>query len=381
MALILQRPCVHRLLLVAGFLVIAAAGSSQAAVSYSSLYVFGDSLTDSGNVYDFTTLPISNPRGIFPVTPPAAYTDGTHFGRFTNGLNFADVLANKLFSTNNGLTPSLSGGTNYAVGGATTGFGNVVDSMFPGLPRTGMKAQLAAYLAGAGSQGAKPKALYLVYGGANDMFSMLSTAIPDSLSPLPSDQQAAATLRDQTITNAVGNLGGILNSLATAGATSFLVPNLPDLGSTPRLVGTPGQTFAEMASEQFNAALGGMLTSFDSSHPGAKTMELDVFKALNDALDPSNLTFPNKTTGCYPGDPFSPPPATPTCTDPDKYVFWDDIHPTSAAHALLGAEAYSVVTVPEPRIWAVLLVGLALLFSMARHRSARQIGPVSSSAG
>lgn len=70
MALILQRPCVHRLLLVAGFLVIAAAGSSQAAVSYSSLYVFGDSLTDSGNVYDFTTLPISNPGAYFPSHRP-----------------------------------------------------------------------------------------------------------------------------------------------------------------------------------------------------------------------------------------------------------------------------------------------------------------------
>jgi phospholipase/lecithinase/hemolysin len=213
--------------------------------------------------------------------------------------------------------------------------------------------------------------LYLVYGGANDMFAMLGAAAADPTN--------ASALKDQAITTAVGNLKDILNTLAGAGATSFLVPNLPDLGSTPRLVGTPGQTFADMASKQFNAALDGMLASFDSLHPGAKTMELDVFAALNDALDPSNPTFPNKTTGCYPGDPFSPPPTTPTCTNPDKYVFWDDIHPTSAAHALLGAEAYSIVTVPEPRTWLVLVVGLALLFSIARmHRSARPLGPVAS---
>jgi outer membrane lipase/esterase len=355
MASSLQRSRLRWLVLVAGFLVVAASGSSQAAVSYSSLYVFGDSLTDSGNVSIFTSGSI----------PPAAYTDGTFSGRFTNGLNFADVLANKLFSTSNGLKPVLAGGTNYAVGGATTGTGNVADALFPGPhPATGMTAQLRLYQATAGSQGADPKALYLVYGGANDMISMLSAALPELLT----DPPGAVALKNQAITAAVGNLRDILNGLAGAGATSFLVPNLPDLGSTPRLVNTPGKSFAQQASEDFNTALDAMLSTFGSSHPGINSQELDVFAALNDVLANSDTTFANKTMGCYPGDPFSPPPTAPTCTDPDQHVFWDDIHPTSAAHALLGEEAFRVVTVPEPQTWALLLVGLALLSGIARRK-------------
>lgn len=348
MASILQRPRLSRLVLVAGFLVIAASGSSQAAVSYSSLYVFGDSLTDSGNVSSFT-------GGLIP---SAAYTDGTFSGRFTNGLNFADVLANKLFSTTAGLKPSLMvGGTNYAVGGALTGTGNVVSLPLP----TGMKAQLSFYQATAGSSGADPRALYLVYGGANDMFSMLAAAAVDPTS--------FSMLEHKAITDAVGNLGFILDTLAGAGATSFLLPNLPDLGKTPRLR-ILGATPATTASVDFNLALQGMISTFDSSHPGVKTMELDVFKALNDAI--GNPVFTNTTMGCYPGSPFGPPPTTPPCTDPDQHVFWDDIHPTSAAHALLGEDAFLVVTVPEPQTWALLLAGLALLAHIARQRRLTQ---------
>ena len=69
------------------------------AASYDRLYVFGDSLVDSGNAA--TQVPGSAPAS----------------GRFTNGLNFADDVSLAL-----GFGPStayLQGGTNYAVGGST----------------------------------------------------------------------------------------------------------------------------------------------------------------------------------------------------------------------------------------------------------------------
>jgi hypothetical protein len=88
------------------FCILLSPGTSRAS-AFTSLYAFGDSLTDVGNDYavTFNTVPA-----------PAIYTDGTNTGRFTNGLNYLDVLAGDLGL--GPLTPSVSGGTVYAYGGA-----------------------------------------------------------------------------------------------------------------------------------------------------------------------------------------------------------------------------------------------------------------------
>src|SRR5699024_3470894 len=75
-------------------------------VSYSQLYVFGDSLSDVGNIYELTDHNV-------PVSPPYAQ------GRFTNGKVWVQYLAEDL-----GLGPvtaSLNGGNDFAYGAAQTG--------------------------------------------------------------------------------------------------------------------------------------------------------------------------------------------------------------------------------------------------------------------
>src|SRR5512144_1683255 len=81
--------------------------SAAAIRPYDALYVFGDSLSDAGNLATFT-------HGAIPL--PAFYPDG----RFSNGLNYADDLATRL-GLGGPLTPSLRGGTNFAWGSALTG--------------------------------------------------------------------------------------------------------------------------------------------------------------------------------------------------------------------------------------------------------------------
>lgn len=71
------------------------------ASSFDNLYVFGDSLSDTGNVYALTG----------GHTPPAPY----YHGRFSNGPVWVESLANHLGLS---VDPSLNGGTNYAFGGA-----------------------------------------------------------------------------------------------------------------------------------------------------------------------------------------------------------------------------------------------------------------------
>ena len=67
-------------------LVVATDSSVSAALSFDTVVVFGDSLSDSGNA-----------------------------GRFSNGPNWAEQLAERLKVP---LRPSKAGGTNFAVGGA-----------------------------------------------------------------------------------------------------------------------------------------------------------------------------------------------------------------------------------------------------------------------
>ena len=90
-----------------------ALGSPEAAaVPYSGFYVFGDSLSDTGNIATVTGEAI----------PPAPYVGGA----FTNGPNWADRFAaeGSLFTSTQ--TPLLPGsvlgnvGDNYAWGGART---------------------------------------------------------------------------------------------------------------------------------------------------------------------------------------------------------------------------------------------------------------------
>ena len=79
--------------------------SAAPAAPYTGMYVFGDSLSDTGNLYGAS-------GGTVP-GPSTAYTQG----RFTNALNYVDGLAAGL-----GLSaaPSILGGTNFAWGGART---------------------------------------------------------------------------------------------------------------------------------------------------------------------------------------------------------------------------------------------------------------------
>src|SRR5260221_7225473 len=81
---------------------------SPARAAFDQLYIFGDSLSDVGNVQAATT-------SLSPLVSP---TPGPYYanGRFSNGPNFTETLSSGL-----GLgpvLPSINGGNDYAYGGA-----------------------------------------------------------------------------------------------------------------------------------------------------------------------------------------------------------------------------------------------------------------------
>ncbi|MEH2627164.1 outer membrane lipase/esterase [Bradyrhizobium sp. AZCC 1719] len=286
---------------------------------YDSLVVFGDSLSDSGN--NAAVIGVNAGQTISGNTyvPSQPYGSGV----YSNGPVWASDVASKLGIT---LQSSLLGGTNYAYGGATTG---PVVSGFP----FSLLTQANQYLA---TNIASPNALYVIAGGGNDARAALGAiaACPACLGPT-----VAATA-----TAYANNVGSIVDALQAAGAKNIVVWNTPNLGLAPAVTAAGASGLGTFLASSMNAALAAEL----AGESGVSTF--DIFGlGTTIALNPGAFGFTNVTDACgaVPG------------ANCDTYAYWDGIHPTAAAHAVL-ADAFLVVAgVPETSTWVMMIIGFA----------------------
>ena len=312
-------------------LVVGLPGTAVAA--YTSLFVFGDSLSDGGNAYALSA-------GAWPLSPPNAQ-------RFSDGPVAAEVLASQLDIS--GFSHSAAGGTNYAVGGATTGLGNfnftvnAPTGLPPAIEFTGMQSQVAAFAASS-TVFDPAKSLFMVWGGPNDVFLGLAQGVDATV----------------FVPTAVSNIAGIVGALATMGARNFLVPNMPNLAVTPFGLSQDagGQAGLAAITAGFNAGLALALGQVGALFPPVNIIEFDAADFFARVIaNPGGFGFVDVTTPCY---------LVGNC---DGYLFVDGVHPTAQAHALLGRAFARAV--PEPATPA--LIALALLALLApRARTVRQ---------
>jgi outer membrane lipase/esterase len=289
--------------------------TAAAATDFSNVIVFGDSLSDGGNI-SLASAPT--------IQPPLRFTTNP-------GTTAAENVATGLGFT---LAPSAAGGTDYAWGGA--GFVNNVAAV-PTITQ-----QLQMYL-GANGGKADSRALYQVWGGANDIF-YLSGTLSD-----PNAISAGAV-------NAAQTELGVLAGLQAAGAKYVLVYNLPDLGKTPQaaLGGATAQAGASQLAVLYNGVLNSGLAQL--SNNGLNIIPANTYALLNEVIaNPgaygfSNVTAPacgagSSSVQCGPqgsGLPYS------YAAGADQtYLFADGVHPTTAAHAMLGQYVLSVIHAPE----------------------------------
>jgi thermolabile hemolysin len=287
-------------------LVFAAVWSSKAAAGpFSNLVVFGDSLSDVGNI---AQAPFIN-------TPGPYYWNG----RFSNGPVYAETLTTGLGLP--ALTRSTaSGGNDFAYGGAKTTGTSFPDNLFV----QDIDDQVGNYLL---SRTPNATTLYVVFAGANDLLGgQTNMSVP------------------------VNSLQNSMNSLVSAGARKFLVFNLPPLGNTPRYNGSQSTlTQYNSRSQQFNTALSTMLDGLATSNPSATFYRFDVTALLNRTLaSPSSFGLANVTNSAAPG---LSPGATSYDTslivpNPNQYLFWDDLHPTQTVHAILAQRALDLFRLP-----------------------------------
>jgi outer membrane lipase/esterase len=291
------------------------------AQDYTSIVVFGDSLSDTGNFADLTQAKY----GVRIPGPDANYTDG----RFTDGDDtlpaaqkyfgvwieqFAATLPSKPLIKN-----SLDGGTNYAYGDAMNGNGtttvNFGSSLSVNVDNIGQ--QVTDYLAT--SPGINNKTLFAIWGGANDIID--------------------ATSAEDVIQAAIYQLINI-QRLIDAGATQFIVPNLPPIGLTPRLIGTPASIPATAASALYNQALTAGLSVLRDLNRDKhlNLVQLDVFSLFNQIVaSPPKYSLTNVTASAQ----------GIATVDPDTYLFWDDLHPTTRGHNILAVTAAGAIVASE----------------------------------
>ena len=278
---LLKTICLRISLAVLTALLVTACGdSSKSTGSYSQMVVFGASLSDNGNAV--TLVP-----GLFPGAP-------YYPGRASNGLLWIDLVAADL---GNKVDPFLSGGTNYAVGGARTcSIGGT--SFYP----FDMCYQTSTYLAAVLNK-ADASALYVIdtTSVGNNIFAVLNNGLSQS----------------EITTTAPTDIAQIMGRLYNAGARKFLVTNVPDVGATPRGREMPSPATVTALSNGFNATLNNELANFRATRADADVRLADLKSAV--AI---TTGFTNTTDPCVVN--------LVACASPDTYTYWDNLHPTAA---------------------------------------------------
>jgi thermolabile hemolysin len=253
--------------------------SQSSTPAVRNLYVFGDSLSDTGNVFQST-------NGTYPPNPPY------YQGRYSNGPVWVEYLAVDLAVDRQQIT-------NAAYGGATTGTDrkNGVPGLLTQVQRVNPTQPT-------------PQDLYILWAGANDYL----TGTMDSAIPVRNLSQAVATL--------VKN-----------GAKNILVANLPDLGNLPATRNEPYAKALSLLTISHNQALAKALQELEQQSQ-VKVLTLDAHKLYQDAIaNPAKFGFTNVTSACVAGSTV--------CQDPNQFLFWDGIHPTAATHRILGGQAFT----------------------------------------
>ncbi|MFO1029151.1 MAG: SGNH/GDSL hydrolase family protein [Acetobacteraceae bacterium] len=305
---------------------------------YSVIYAFGDSLSDSGNISIF-----SSKSGLpFPASPPYfSQQYGSASGAvFSNGPTWVQDLSLALGLGT--LAPSLTGGTNFAYGGAETG-ATPQDPNNKAVQAISLQAQLTQFKLAEPNPPAN--ALYTISIGANDLNDILATG------GLTAEQQAA------DVQASVANEIDFIKQLAANGATNLLVLNMPDLGRTPNVIsgrvnGTTGSAAltaeASQLSSQYNAALISQLGTI----AGLNAHVIDAYGLINAAVaNPAVYGLTNTTTPVWSGnytDANSGTVVTPDAAAQNQYLFWDQLHPTETGHQFIADAGVQLLTGVAP---------------------------------
>lgn len=311
------------------------------AQNYSNVYVFGDSLSDNGNL-----------MALDPSVPQ----------RFTNGPVAVEVIAAGLGMS---LTPSYHllqtppFGNNYAIAGAKA----VDEDGNEQTPDINLPTQVNAFLQIHGGQ-APSDALYIVLIGGNDIRAAREIRAGVVFASNAQERQAIRKAAKESVKTAALSQIAQIRKLIAAGAQHILVASAPDIGAIPEtdLVSAGLLANAQTKQQQRKASrLPEMTTKLSTQYnrilarnlvrverqTGIDIIEYDLFDYLTDQIDnASDYGYSNTDDACI--YIFSQGgTVNPECTDfpaASSFLFWDEIHPTAKAHQGAGIEILEVLS-------------------------------------
>lgn len=318
------------------------------AASVDNLVVFGDSLSDNGNAaaaLDSQGQTLGNYAANAltdgpNTTPPTTGPFGLWVDQFAAKTGLPDPTP-VVVNTQAGLALNPNG-TNYAVASAQTGHNPnfSLSTIFNPPPTVPWTADQLTIFNALNHSTASPTSLYTFWAGSDDISHALTS---NPLSGVSAAQAAA------------NNIESNIQTLAGEGGKYFLWFNLPPLGDTPaaRATGPLGTVLANQAASAFNDQMADDVTSLEQTLNGITIVTVDTHAAFELIEgDPHAFGFTNITD-----------PAQGQNVDPNTYLFWDDLHPTTAADALIAElaarDAASILptSTPEPASWGLLLLG------------------------
>ena len=319
-------------LLVATFAVNATGSFSN---GYTNVYVFGDSLSDNGNLMAL---------------------DPSFRERFTNGPVLAEIVADAFgiaLTPSNHLLEVSSFGNNYAIAGAKA----VDDDGDETTPDINLPTQINSFLRIHGGV-APSDALYIVIIGGDDIRAARKIRTATVLAATREERQAIRQTAIDSLTLAVKSEQAQLRKLIAAGAVKIVVSNAPDVGVIPETdivakgLFANAQTRAQKRkarrlpkvstklSALYNRMLARELARIERQ-TGVNFIEYDLFGFLTDQIDNAeNFGYTNTDDACILF--FSQNGAlNPECgkfPGASGFLFWDEIHPTTEAHEIAARE-------------------------------------------
>ena len=286
--------------------------------TFSSVVVFGDSLTDSGNIARLNGLP---PGTSFTTNPDPVW---------------AEIVAQAFGASG---TNSLDGGTNYAWGGACVNPAGPCENSPPTTAQ-----QISQHFSGGN---ADPDTLYMIWAGANDISAVDGENQSDAQGALDGTLKAAEAYVDQ------------IRGLQDAGARYVVVLNLPDIGKTidAQSAGPEAAAGLSALTQAYNEALDTGLGSLEHG-----IIPINASALMEEILaDPENYGFTNiDDIACTPGsNPLRPGGGieslvcgptdsgylSPPKTD-ETYLFADGFHPSGPGHAVIASMVISTLEAP-----------------------------------
>ncbi len=273
-----------------------------------NIVVFGDSLSDNGNLYKFMKYQL-------PPSPP--YFEG----RFSNGPVWIEYVIASYFPEN-----PAGHLLDYAYGGAGVSEEEGADDVLFTLRR-----EVNNYLMEHNDK-ASEDSLFVIWIGSNNYLAF------------PSDTE-------QTLHDVHSGIVNSIHRLVEKGAKHILVVNLPDLGRTPAAIEFGSINEMTYYAQEHNNMLNKSIEEFKQKYPDVEWLYYDLHQAFEEVMmHPQDYGFTNITGTCVNSvvdeitkkSVLKMAAAVKNKIAPDAcngYLFFDLVHPTALAHQILGEKA------------------------------------------